>query len=242
MMALALRINDFLSGLFLGVGLKLVDFKLEFGRLWTSDDEMRIVLADEISPDNCRLWDVKTNEKMDKDRFRRDLGNVEEAYQEVARRLGILPEGGPQDLQGPEDDAVTRRADAMKARVHVTLKPGVLDPQGKAIAHALGNLGFAGVERRAPGQVDRDRARRDATAAKARSRGRADVREAARQHRDRELRDRAGRTDGARMKAAVIVFPGSNREHDVADALERATGQAACAWSGTATPSCPTST
>ena len=99
-MALALRINDFLSGLFLGVGLRLVDFKLEFGRLYEGD-EMRIVLADEISPDSCRLWDIKTNEKLDKDRFRRDLGGVEEAYQEVARRLGILPEGGPRDLKGP---------------------------------------------------------------------------------------------------------------------------------------------
>jgi phosphoribosylaminoimidazole-succinocarboxamide synthase len=99
-MALSLRVNDFLSGLFLGVGLRLVDFKLEFGRLWEGE-EMRIVLADEISPDNCRLWDVKTNEKLDKDRFRRDLGGVEEAYQEVARRLGILPEGGPRDLKGP---------------------------------------------------------------------------------------------------------------------------------------------
>ncbi len=89
-MSLALRVNDYLSGLFLGIGLKLVDFKLEFGRLW-DQDEMRIVLADEISPDGCRLWDVRTNEKMDKDRFRRDLGKVEEAYQEVARRLGILP-------------------------------------------------------------------------------------------------------------------------------------------------------
>lgn len=91
-MALALRVNDYLSGLFLGIGLKLVDFKLEFGRLW-DHDEMRIVLADEISPDNCRLWDVRTNEKMDKDRFREDLGKVAEAYQEVARRLGILAEG-----------------------------------------------------------------------------------------------------------------------------------------------------
>ena len=91
---MALRVNDFLSGLFLGVGLRLVDFKLEFGRLW-EDDEMRIVLADEISPDSCRLWDIKTNEKMDKDRFRRDLGKVEEAYQEVARRLGVLPDTIP---------------------------------------------------------------------------------------------------------------------------------------------------
>jgi phosphoribosylaminoimidazole-succinocarboxamide synthase len=99
--ALTLRINDFLTGLFLGVGISLVDFKLEFGRLW-ENEEMRIVLADEISPDNCRLWDSKTNEKMDKDRFRRDLGKVEEAYQEVAKRLGILPEAGVRDMKGPE--------------------------------------------------------------------------------------------------------------------------------------------
>ncbi|ALG69765.1 phosphoribosylaminoimidazole-succinocarboxamide synthase [Azospirillum thiophilum] len=101
MVALSLRVNDYLSGLFLGIGLRLVDFKLEFGRLW-ENEEMRIVLADEISPDNCRLWDVKTNEKLDKDRFRQDLGRVEEAYQEVARRLGILPEGGPSDVKGPK--------------------------------------------------------------------------------------------------------------------------------------------
>ena len=99
--ALTLRVNDFLSGLFLGVGITLVDFKVEYGRLW-EDEDMRIVLADEVSPDNCRLWDSKTNEKMDKDRFRRDLGRVEEAYQEVARRLGILPEAGSRDLKGPE--------------------------------------------------------------------------------------------------------------------------------------------
>ena len=100
MLQYALRVNDFLCGLFLGVGLKLVDFKLEFGRLW-EDEEMRIVLADEISPDSCRLWDIATNEKLDKDRFRRDLGGVEEAYQEVARRLGVLPEAGPIDIKGP---------------------------------------------------------------------------------------------------------------------------------------------
>jgi phosphoribosylaminoimidazole-succinocarboxamide synthase len=101
MMNLALRINDYMSGLFAGVGLRLIDFKLEFGRLW-EDEEMRLVLADEISPDSCRLWDMVTNEKLDKDRFRRDLGRVEEGYQEVARRLGILPEAGPRDLKGPE--------------------------------------------------------------------------------------------------------------------------------------------
>ena len=99
-MSLSLRINDFLYGLFMGVGIRLVDFKCEFGRLWQGDD-MRIVLADEISPDSCRLWDSQSNEKLDKDRFRRDLGGVAEAYQEVARRLGILPDGGPRDIKGP---------------------------------------------------------------------------------------------------------------------------------------------
>ena len=98
--ALTLRVNDFLFGLFLGCGIKLIDFKIEFGRLY-EDDMVRIVLADEISPDSCRLWDLRTNEKMDKDRFRRDLGKVEEAYQEVARRLGILIDQGPGDVRGP---------------------------------------------------------------------------------------------------------------------------------------------
>jgi phosphoribosylaminoimidazole-succinocarboxamide synthase len=89
--ALTLRINDFLSGLFRGVGLVLVDFKIEFGRLYT-EEGIYILLADEISPDSCRLWDVQTNRKMDKDRFRHDMGDVSEAYQEVARRLGVLQE------------------------------------------------------------------------------------------------------------------------------------------------------
>ena len=91
-MALAIRVNDFLSGLFLGVGIRLVDFKMECGRLW-ENDMMRIVVADEISPDSCRLWDIKSSEKLDKDRFRRDLGGLLEAYTEVAKRLGILGEG-----------------------------------------------------------------------------------------------------------------------------------------------------
>jgi len=101
MMQLSLRINDYLSGLLRGVGLRLVDFRLEFGRLW-EDEEVRIVLADEISPDSCRLWDLNTDEKLDMDRFHRDLGRVEEAYQEVARRLGVLPEAGPIDIKGPK--------------------------------------------------------------------------------------------------------------------------------------------
>lgn len=98
MMAMALRVNDYLSGLFLGVKLRLIDFKLEFGRIYNEAGEMRLVLADEISPDNCRLWDVDSGERLDKDRFRQDLGKVEDAYREVARRLGILPEGGIVDI------------------------------------------------------------------------------------------------------------------------------------------------
>ncbi len=93
MMSLSLRINDFMSGLFLGIGLKLVDFKLEYGRIYNEHGDVRVILADEISPDSCRLWDVQSGEKMDKDRFRQDLGNVENAYREVARRLGILGDG-----------------------------------------------------------------------------------------------------------------------------------------------------
>ena len=97
-MAMTLRINDYLCGLFHGVGITLVDFKVEFGRVWEGDFS-RIILADEISPDSCRLWDSQTNEKLDKDRFRRDLGNVIESYTEVARRLGIMKEM-PTVIQG----------------------------------------------------------------------------------------------------------------------------------------------
>jgi phosphoribosylaminoimidazole-succinocarboxamide synthase len=99
-MALAIRVNDFLSGLFLGAGIQLIDFKMECGRLFEGD-MMRIVVADEISPDSCRLWDVNTKEKMDKDRFRRDMGGLVEAYQEVARRLGIMNENEPPRPTGP---------------------------------------------------------------------------------------------------------------------------------------------
>lgn len=94
MASMAQRVNDFLCGLFAGIGLKLVDFKVEFGRLVNEDGEVEIYLADEISPDSCRLWDIKTNEPMDKDRFRKDMGGMREAYQEVARRLGVLPKDG----------------------------------------------------------------------------------------------------------------------------------------------------
>lgn len=95
MVSYSIRINDILSGLFAGIGFHLVDFKLEFGRLFRNTDqgeEMRVVLADEISPDSCRLWDMDTKESFDKDRFRLDKGNIAEGYQEVARRLGVFKE------------------------------------------------------------------------------------------------------------------------------------------------------
>ncbi len=104
MFNLALRINDYLTGLFMGCGLKLIDFKVEFGRLLTEDSE-QIVLADEISPDSCRLWDMKTNEILDKDRFRKDMGGVIEAYREVARRLGVLQDANVTELKSKDEDA-----------------------------------------------------------------------------------------------------------------------------------------
>ncbi|HBA70010.1 MAG TPA: phosphoribosylaminoimidazolesuccinocarboxamide synthase [Lachnospiraceae bacterium] len=82
----AFMVNDFLKKFFDECGIDLIDFKIEFGK--TSDGT--IILADEISPDTCRFWDKKTHEKLDKDRFRRDLGGVEDAYQEVAKRIGLI--------------------------------------------------------------------------------------------------------------------------------------------------------
>ena len=121
MLALALRINDYLSGLFFGARMKLVDFKIEFGRSYDENGEMRIIIADEISPDTCRLWDVKTREKLDKDRFRRDLDGIPEAYQEVARRLGVLPTSGPGDVA----PILWQTTDARTIKQLVSSKDGV---------------------------------------------------------------------------------------------------------------------
>ena len=93
MIALALRVNDFLSGMMMGVGIRLVDFKIEIGRVYEGDFQ-RLIVADEISPDSCRLWDIESGEKLDKDVFRRDLGSLADAYTEVAKRLGVLPRNG----------------------------------------------------------------------------------------------------------------------------------------------------
>ena len=89
-LSMALRVNDFLSGLMLGVGIRLIDFKIEIGRIY-EDDFHRLVVADEISPDSCRLWDIKTGQKLDKDVFRRDLCSLASAYTEVAERFGVIP-------------------------------------------------------------------------------------------------------------------------------------------------------
>ncbi len=94
MVSMAWRVNDYMNGLFSGIGLRLVDFKVEFGRFYGENGELYIILADEFSPDNCRLWDAKTGEKMDKDRFRFDLGDLVEGYQYIAERLGLIPAGG----------------------------------------------------------------------------------------------------------------------------------------------------
>jgi phosphoribosylaminoimidazole-succinocarboxamide synthase len=83
-------VNDFMSGIMFGVGIKLVDFKIEIGRVFEGDFQ-RLIVADEISPDSCRLWDMETGQKLDKDVFRRDLGSLTDAYTEVARRLGVIP-------------------------------------------------------------------------------------------------------------------------------------------------------
>ena len=93
-LSLALRVNDFLSGVMMAVGIRLVDFKIEIGRVYDGDFQ-RLIIADEISPDSCRLWDIETGQKLDKDVFRRDLGSLTDAYTEVAQRLGVMPKTTP---------------------------------------------------------------------------------------------------------------------------------------------------
>ena len=98
---LALRVNDFLSGMMLAVGIRLIDFKIEIGRVY-GGDFMRLVVADEISPDSCRLWDIDTGQKLDKDVFRQNLGNLTDAYTEVASRLGLMPKNTKQNATTSE--------------------------------------------------------------------------------------------------------------------------------------------
>ena len=98
---LALRVNDFLSGMMLAVGIRLIDFKIEIGRVYDGDF-MRLVVADEISPDSCRLWDIDTGQKLDKDVFRQNLGNLTDAYSEVASRMGLMPKNTKQNATTSE--------------------------------------------------------------------------------------------------------------------------------------------
>ena len=121
----------------------MVDFKIEYGKAWNKDNETsEIVLADEISPDTCRLWDAKTEKKLDKDRFRRDLGNIIQAYQEVARRLGIMPEETNISEVNFGKTIPIKFKNKLKFSVTVTLKKDVLDPQGKVVHNTLTNLGI----------------------------------------------------------------------------------------------------
>ena len=141
---MTLRINDILVGLFRGIGIKLVDFKIEYGKVWNKDlDKKEIVLADEISPDTCRLWDSKTEKKLDKDRFRKDLGNIIQGYQEVARRLGIMPEEtNISEVNFGKTTSIKFKRNKLKFSVTVTLKKDVLDPQGKVVQNTLINMGM----------------------------------------------------------------------------------------------------
>ncbi len=100
MIALALRVNDFMTGLMYGIGVRLIDFKIEVGRVFDGDYQ-RLIVADEITPDSCRLWDIKSGDRLDKDVFRHDLGDLADAYTEVARRLGVLPRNGSR-VPGPK--------------------------------------------------------------------------------------------------------------------------------------------
>ena len=145
---MTLRINDLLIGMFRGIGIKLVDFKIEYGKAWNKDiEEKEIVLADEISPDTCRLWDSKTEKKLDKDRFRKDLGNIIQGYQEVARRLGIMPEEtNISEVNFGKTIPIKFKKNKLKFSVTVTLKKDVLDPQGKVVQNTLIDMGMSNLK------------------------------------------------------------------------------------------------
>ena len=153
MIALALRVNDFLSGMMLGVGIRLADFKIEIGRIWENDYQ-RLIVADEISPDSCRLWDIESGEKLDKDVFRHDLGSLSDAYTEVAKRLGVFAaddraahQADADQLKGP-GDARDRDGDAQGGRAR---------PPGRSGAPRAGQPGLCGRRRGAAGPGDRAR-------------------------------------------------------------------------------------
>ena len=138
--ASALKANEIFKEFFLKIGIKVVDFKLEYG----IDKDGELLLADELSPDTFRFWDSKTNEKLDKDRFRQDLGNVEGAYQEMLKRVqegsvGVIASSG---LRPPRNDSVIQYS----VKVQILPKPDILDPQGQAVEKALISLGYKDVK------------------------------------------------------------------------------------------------
>ena len=150
-LSLALRVNDFLSGVMYGVGIKLVDFKIEIGRVYDGDFQ-RLIVADEISPDSCRLWDIETGQKAGQGRVPPRSGQPDGCLYRSGAAAGRDAQGRHADDQADADQLTDpgaaaalrdrKREDrAMKARVHVMLKNGVLDPQGEAVRHALGRAG-----------------------------------------------------------------------------------------------------
>lgn len=159
MFGMAMAVNDTLKAFFAGIDLELIDFKVEFGR--TTDDQL--ILADEISGDTCRLWDVNSGERLDKDRFRRDLGGVEQAYKEVEGRIlgpagtaaaaaveaaGRDPHGqlgGHGGHQHAHSEGEHPHGEHHHAIVDVMLKRSILDPQGRAVQNTLQRLGHDNV-------------------------------------------------------------------------------------------------
>ena len=132
---ITLKANEIFKEFFLNIGIKVVDFKLEYG----FDKNGELLLADELSPDNFRFWDAKTNEKLDKDRFRQDLGNVEGAYQEMLKRV----KEGSKSISTQSLMLNTR---SYSVRVQVLPKKDILDPQGQAVEKALASLGYKNIK------------------------------------------------------------------------------------------------
>lgn len=130
----SLKINEIFKSFFTNIGIKVVDFKLEYG----IDKDGNILLADELSPDTFRFWDAKTNEKLDKDRFRQDLGNVEGAYQEMLKRI----KSGSTQPKIPQSYDVQ----SFSVKVQVLPKKDILDPQGQTVENALKSLGYKDIK------------------------------------------------------------------------------------------------
>ena len=132
----SLKVNEIFKAFFINIGIKVVDFKLEYG----IDKNGKILLADELSPDTFRFWDTKTNEKLDKDRFRQDLGNVEGAYQEMLKRIKAgskQPKTSQHSVPSPQSFSV---------KIQVLPKKDILDPQGQAVENALKSLGYKDIK------------------------------------------------------------------------------------------------